>query len=196
MKREDKAPSAGNGSDETTEPVAPDEQPPASPEDRLAVLEEALREKTREAAESHDRWVREVAEGENFKKRMQRDKADAIRFANEALIRDVLPIVDNLEWALEHAAESGDSSIVEGVKLTLKMFRDAIGRHGVTEIDVVPGAPFDPAVQEAVGMEAAKQPPNTVLRIQQKGYRLHDRLLRAARVVVAAAAGESGRANR
>jgi molecular chaperone GrpE len=195
MKREDKAPSAGNGADETTEPVTPDEPAPASTEERLAVLEEALREKAREAAESHDRWVREVAEGENFKKRIQRDKADAIRFANEALIRDLLPIVDNLEWALEHAAESGDSSIVEGVKLTLKMFRDVLGRHGVTEIDVTPGAPFDPALQEAVGMEAGTRPPNTVLRVQQRGYRLHERLLRAARVIVAGPAGESGRAN-
>lgn len=160
------------------------------------MLEEALREKTREAAESHDRWVREVAEGENFKKRMQRDKADAIRFANEAIMRDVLPIVDNLEWALEHAAESGDSAIVEGVKLTLKMFRDVLGRQGVTEIDVAPGVPFDPALQEAVGMEAGNLPPNTVLRVQQRGYRLNDRLLRAARVVVAGPGGESGRANR
>lgn len=192
MKRDEKAESHGNGADEETgspaEPVAA-EAPvtPETPEQRLAVVEEMLREKTREAAESYDRWVREVAEGENFKKRMQRDKAEAIRYANESLLRDLLPVVDNLEWALDHAGEGGDSSVVEGVKLTLKIFKDVLERQGATEIAISTGAAFDPSLHEAVGMEPAPDlPPNSVLRVQQKGYRLRDRLLRAARVTVAA----------
>ena len=191
MKRDEKAESHGNGADEdagvpgdapAAEPAAPE-----TPEQRISVLEEMLREKTREATESYDRFVREVAEGENFKKRMQRDKTEAIRFANESLLRDLLPVIDNLEWALDHAGDGGDSSIVEGVQLTLKLFKDVLERHGVTEIAITPGTPFDPSFHEAVGMEATPDlSPNSVLRVQQKGYRLRERLLRPARVTVVA----------
>jgi len=170
-----------------TEPGASER--PSAAEERIAELEAELEQKTREAAERHDRYVREVAESENFKKRMQRDKADAIRFANESMLRDLLPVVDNLEWALDHAGEGADSSVLEGVKLTLKMFRDVLERHGVSEAQSQPGDPFDPAIHEAMGMEAsADRPANTVLRVQQKGYRLRDRLIRAARVVVSVGA--------
>ena len=173
---------------QTAEPEAPAEN--GSPEDRLADLEKQLGEKAREASENYDRYVREVAEGENFKKRMQRDKAEAIRFANESLVRDVLPVVDNLEWALEHAGDAPEgASIVEGVKLTLKMFRDTLERHGVTEVESAAGTAFDPTMHEAMGMEASGEvAPNSVLRVQQRGYMLRDRLLRAARVIVATGA--------
>lgn len=155
--------------------------------DPFAELEKQLEQKTREASDNYDRYVREVAEGENFKKRMQRDKAEAIKYANESLIRDVLPVVDNLEWALAAAAGAKDeSSIVEGVKLTLKVFKDALERNGVSEVEAAPGTPFDPTLHEAMGMEASTEvQPNAVLRVQQKGYKLRDRLLRAARVTVA-----------
>lgn len=189
MKRDHKADSHGNGADEEAGAPAAEPAAPETPEQRISVLEEMLREKTREATESYDRFVREVAEGENFKKRMQREKAEAIRYANESLLRDVLPVIDNLEWALDHAGDGGGSSIVEGVKLTLKLFKDVLEKNGVTEIAITPGAAFDPAVHEAVGMEAASDlPPNGVLRVQQKGYRLRERLLRPARVTVVAPA--------
>jgi molecular chaperone GrpE len=191
MKRDEKPESHGNGADEEAgapaEASAAEAAPSETPEQRISVLEEMLREKTREATESYDRFVREVAEGENFKKRMQRDKAEAIRYANESMLRDLLPVIDNLEWALEHAGDGGDSSIVEGVQLTLKLFKDVLEKHGATEIAIIPGTPFDPAVHEAVGMEAAPElAPNSVLRVQQKGYRLRERLLRPARVTVVA----------
>jgi molecular chaperone GrpE len=191
MKRgDDKAEPHGNGADEDATPAeapAPERALPETPEQRISVLEEMLREKTREATESYDRFVREVAEGENFKKRMQRDKAEAIRYANESLLRDLLPVIDNLEWALDHAGDGGGSSIIEGVKLTLKLFKDVLEKHGVTEIAINPGTPFDPSVHEAVGMEAAPElSPNSVLQVQQKGYRLRERLLRPARVTVVA----------
>ena len=187
MKRDHKADSHGNGADEEADAPAADAVAPETPEQRISVLEEMLREKTREATESYDRFVREVAEGENFKKRMQRDKADAIRYANESVLRDLVPVIDNLEWALDHAGDGSGSSVVEGVKLTLKLFKDVLDKHGVTEIAITPGSPFDPAVHEAVGMEADPGlPPNSVLRVQQKGYRLNERLLRPARVTVVA----------
>ena len=171
----------GNGSEATSDAA----EVPDSRED----LAKALEEKSKEAQANYDRWVREVAEGENFKKRMQREKSDSIRFANESLLRDVLPVVDNLEWALDHAADGSDSSVLEGVKLTLKMFRDVLERSGVTPLEVPAGTPFDPSVHEAVGMEAGDSAPNSVLRVQQKGYRYRERLLRPARVVVAAPSG-------
>lgn len=182
-------------SDGKTEPNATEtdvNERPSAAEQRIAELEAELEQKRREAAESYDRYVREVAESENFKKRMQRDKADAIRYANEALVRDLLPVADNLEWALDHAGESADTSIFEGIKLTLRMLRDVLTKHGVSEAPSQPGDPFDPAIHEAMGMEpSAEWPANTVLRVQQKGYRLGDRLIRAARVVVSVGAPAS-----
>jgi molecular chaperone GrpE len=152
-------------------------------------LAEQLRKKTEEAAANQDRFVRAVAEAENFKKRLQREKGEAIRYANENLLRDILPVVDSLEIALDHSPEGDNGkSIVEGIQLTLKMFRDVLQRHGVKEADNTAGRTFDPSTQEAAAVEdKAGAEPNSVLRVQSKGYTYNDRLLRPARVVVASA---------
>ena len=151
-------------------------------------VEEELRRKTEEAAANLDRYLRAVADGENLKKRLQRDKAYAVRFANETLARDVLQVIDSLELALEHSGLGGNGqSVVEGVQLTLRLFRDVLERHGITEIGDPIGAAFDPSTQEAAEVEVnTEASPNTVIRRRSKGYRHHDRLLRPARVVVAA----------
>ena len=169
---------------------------PETLEQRVAALEEELRRKTEEVARNQDLYLRERAEAENFKKRLQRDKAEAIRFGNESLIRDILPIVDNLELAVEHANLGGNGqSVVEGVEMVLRLFRDVLERFGVTAVTAAEGTPFDANVHEAIGQEpSTSNPPNTVIRQQLKGYRLNDRLLRAARVIVAAPpAAEAGR---
>lgn len=157
-------------------------------ENRVAALEQELRSKSQEAAASYDRYVRAVADGENLKKRLQREKGEAIRFANENLLRDLLQVIDGLELALEHAALGGNGkSVVEGVQLTLRLFRDVLERHGVKEIGDPTGAAFDPATQEAAELRSSPAvPPNTVLRLQSKGYLYNQRLLRPARVIVAA----------
>jgi molecular chaperone GrpE len=156
-------------------------------EERIAKLEEELRLKTEEAAANRDRHLRAVAEAENFRKRLQKDKGDAIRFANETLLRELLHVVDNLELAVEHAELGGNGkSVKEGVELTLRLFRDVLERHGVKEIGDPSGAAFDPSTQEAAEVQAHHElAPNTVIRQQIKGYRYNDRLLRPARVVVA-----------
>ena len=156
-------------------------------EDQIAKLEEDLRRKSAEASANLDRYLRAVADGENFKKRLQREKSEGIRFANETLLRDLLQIVDSLELAVEHADLGGNGkSVVEGVQLTLRLFRDVLDRHGVKEISDPTGAAFDPATQEAAELEADDAvPSNTVIRTRTKGYRYNDRLLRPARVVVA-----------
>jgi len=157
-----------------------------TPEERIAKLEEELRLKADEAITNRDRYLRAVAEAENFRKRLQKDKGDAIRFANETLLRDLLHVVDNLELAIEHAELGGNGkSVREGVELTLRLFRDVLERHGVKELSDPTGAAFDPSTQEAAEVQThRKLNPNTVIRQQVKGYRFNDRLLRPARVVV------------
>jgi molecular chaperone GrpE len=160
-------------------------QQPSDP--RVAELENELRRKSEEAAANLDRLMRAAADAENFKKRLQKEKGDAIRFANESLLRDLLQVIDSLELAVEHGDLGGNGkSVVEGVQLTLRLFRDLLERYGVKEIGDPAGATFDPSTQEAAEVrESSVVPPNTVIQQQTKGYRYNDRLLRPARVVVA-----------
>jgi molecular chaperone GrpE len=163
-------------------------------EERIAKLEEDLRRKSEEAAVNLDRYLRAVAEGDNFKKRIQREKSESIRFANETLLRDLLQVIDSLELAVEHADTGGNGkSVVEGVQLTLRLFRDVLERHGVKEIGDPTGGVFDPSTQEAAEIQADEGvAPNTVIKTRTKGYRYNDRLLRPSRVVVAAGGAPGG----
>jgi len=146
-------------------------------------LRRQIAEKTAEAAEHYDRFLRERAELENFKKRMQRDRAEALRFACEPLLRELLPIIDNLERALEHGAQSGES-LVEGVRLVHKGLLDALSRNGAQRIEAL-GQPFDPARHQAIATAATTEcEPNVVVAQHHTGYLLHDRLLRPAMVTV------------
>jgi len=156
---------------------------PAAGDEAVQELRRQLQEKEEEARANHDRFLRERAELENFKKRMQREKGEALRFASEPLIRELLPVVDNLERALEHSDENGES-VREGVQLVLQSLREILERHGVKRIDAV-GAPFNPAEHEAMaGIESDEHEPNRVVAQHHTGYRLHDRLLRPALVTV------------
>jgi molecular chaperone GrpE len=158
-----------------------------SPQETIEGLRAQLAAKSEEAARSHDRYLRERAELENVKKRLQREKADAIRFANESLLRDLLPVLDNLERAIGHAEAGGNGElVVQGVQLVLKAALDVLERHGVKRIEAA-GQPFDPSQHEAVARVASPgRPPNRVVEQYLPGYRLHDRLLRAAQVSVSA----------
>ena len=155
---------------------------------RLAALETELEKARQEARQNHERWLRERAEMENLKKRAARERAETLKFANESLLRDLLPIVDNLERAVAHAESGGDGQpLVEGVALILKSLRDLLERHGVTRIEAK-GTPFDPAQHEAMAhVESAEHEPNSVIEEHQPGYRLQERLLRPALVSVAKA---------
>lgn len=160
-----------------------------APADEATRLAGELARKTEEAAANQDRYLRAVAEAENFKKRLQREKGEAIRYANENLLRDLLPVIDSLEVALDHSGDDGNGkSLVEGIQLTLKLFRDVLQRHGVKEADNTAGRQFDPVTQEAAAIEdKAGAEPNSVIRVQSKGYTYNERLLRPARVIVASA---------
>jgi molecular chaperone GrpE len=155
-------------------------------EDEITTLRTQLQEKEAEAKANYDLFVRERADLENFKRRMQRDKSEALRFANEPLIRDLLPILDNLERAVSHAQGGGNSQpLIEGVSLVLRSFAEMLEKHGVSRVSAK-GQPFDPSKHEAMAqIESTEVEPNTVVDEYAPAYLLHDRLLRPALVTVA-----------
>jgi molecular chaperone GrpE len=146
------------------------------PGQRIVELEQAL-------LQVREDQLRERAELDNQRKRLQRDVEQARRFANERLLGELLPVLDNLERGLEAAGEGG--SLREGVELTLKQLLKVVEDHGLTVVDPT-GQPFNPEQHQAVGMvDSAEHAANTVVRAMQKGYLLNGRLLRPALVMVA-----------
>ncbi len=150
-----------------------------------ASLEEQLAEATRRADENYDLYLRERAELENFRKRSARDRIEASRFAIEPLARDLLPVVDNLERAVAHAIATGEApAVIEGVEMVLGSAGEMLERHGVQRINAV-GQVFDPSLHEALAqVESDEVEANHVVEQFLPGYKLHDRLLRAAQVSV------------
>jgi molecular chaperone GrpE len=171
-----------HGNEEIPELAAPVEESIA---DRIKHLEEELARKEAEAASNWDKFVRERADLENYRKRSQREKEDLLKYGNEALLLEILPVIDNMERALTHVDEESMAAVVEGIELTLSMLLAAIKKFGVTPIEAK-GKMFDPAYHQAMTQaESADHAPNTVVDEFQKGYMLNDRLLRPAMVSVA-----------
>lgn len=163
------------------------ETPSTSAEEpsQSAELQQALTAKTEECQGLNDRYLRLAAEFENYKRLAQRDQRDHIRYGNEQILKELLPVVDNLERAVKAAKENGNSeSLVQGVDLTLKQLMGVLTKFGVQSVTTV-GQPFDPAAHHAVtSVSSAEIPENHVVEEFQRGYRLHDRTLRAAMVSV------------
>ena len=132
-----------------------------------------------------DSYLRSQAEMENMKKRFQKDKQDLIKYGNETLTKQLLPVADNLEKALDHSEdENSIEALREGVDLTLKGLMNVLEKAGVEVVEAV-GAPFDPNFHEAVSEQAdGRAAPGTVLKELQKGYLLNQRLIRPAMVIV------------
>lgn len=139
-------------------------------------LENILKEKNEEI-------LRRAADLDNYRKRLTKETEDKVRFANQAVVKDFLPVMDNIEMALQHTEEG--TPLREGIELTIKSFKDALSKHGVKEVDAEIGTIFDPAVHEAIMMDStAEYENNAVTLCVQKGYLLNDRVIRPAKVKV------------
>jgi molecular chaperone GrpE len=162
---------------------APPSDPPQGTDTKCSAIEDELKA-------AQDRYLRLAAEFENYKKRSQKDLDDYRKYATERLLKELLPVLDNLQRALQHGRQSGTTEgVLQGVELTSKQYQEILSRFGVRPIPTV-GLPFDPNVHQAVAMVKAKgQKPNTIVEEYEKGYYLNDRVLRPAMVTVA----ESGR---
>jgi molecular chaperone GrpE len=168
---------------------------------KIIFLEAALEESFKRARDTgerlkdtHERLLRSAAEFENFKKRAIKEKEDQQKFGSEKLLKDFLPVMDNLERALDHAEQH--DQMVEGVRLVQKLFATTLAKYGVVGFSAV-GKPFDPAFHEALMQQESDEPPGTVVSEMARGYKLNDRLARPAAVVVAkprtsAPAGQGG----
>jgi molecular chaperone GrpE len=170
------------------------EQPPLTREELerkatqlSAMLEESMsraRETQERLKDTHERLLRVAAEFDNFKKRASKEREDAQKFGIERLLKDFLPVADNLERALDHAEEHDLRQVIEGVKLVQKLLETTLAKHGVTGFSAL-GQPFDPNVHEALMQQESDAPAGTVVSEMSRGYKLNERLVRPAAVVVA-----------
>jgi molecular chaperone GrpE len=148
-------------------------------------LEEQLAAKEKEARENWDRFLRERADLENYRKRVGREKEELLNYGNKSLLEEILPIIDNLERALAHASEDGLGAVVEGIRMTHAMLLTALKKFNVTPIEAV-GTPFNSSFHQSMAQVPTDQhEPNTVVEEYQKGYMLKERLLRPSMVTVA-----------
>jgi molecular chaperone GrpE len=158
---------------------------PALDHPSYVALEEQLTLAEQKAHENWEKSVRALAELDNVRRRMEREVANAHKYGSEKIISALLPIMDSLEQALQLADKNGDSAMHEGLDLTMKLFVDALHKFDVMQLDPM-GEVFDPQQHEAMAMQPAPDAaPNTVIAVFQKGYKLNDRVIRPARVVVA-----------
>lgn len=170
-----------------TDPQSPEEINEA---EGLGDVEKELADAQKELADLRDKMLRAAAENENFKKRVERERLASLKYAGETIFREILPVVDNLERAIDQGviegadAEKNLVALLEGVQLTLKSVITTLAKFEVKPIDSV-GKPFDPKHQEALTMaESDSVPANHVITEFEKGYNYKDKLLRAAKVVV------------
>jgi molecular chaperone GrpE len=145
-----------------------------------------------ELAETKDKLLRALAENENFRRRSEREREDAVRFAAAQLVKDLLPAADSLSRALENVPPGDDAlqNLLAGVAATERVLRDVFIKHGIQKIQPAPGEPFDPHRHQALfEVESNDCPPGTVAEILLPGYAYHERLLRPALVGVAKSPG-------
>jgi molecular chaperone GrpE len=154
-------------------------------DDPVEELKKLLEEKEEQVKTLQEKMLYFQAEFENFKRLKMKEKQETLKYGNEALIKEFIPVVDNLEMALDHASKTDDSKgVLEGVQLTLNEFLKVLEKSGITRIDAV-GKAFDPNLHEAVYQEERVDvEPDMVISEFQKGYLLNERLIRPSRVVL------------
>ena len=172
---------AAESQTDSEEPAAAEE--PAEPQDPMEKLQA-------EADKWQDMAVRGKAELENLRKRMAREKTDAIKYGNSALIESLLPVIDNFMMGLEAARQESENSIVyQGMQMVFKQIEDFLSNQGVEIAAAEPGEAFNPQVHEAVSQQPSDEiADGSIIAVVRRGYKLHDRLIRAANVVVSTGA--------
>jgi molecular chaperone GrpE len=178
---------ASPGADESArQPEAPaSETAQAEVGKKTPSCEENAKRLRAELDEAKQRAMRFQAELDNYRKRAARETEDRLRYANIALMRDLLPVLDNIQRAIEAAEKSTDGSgLLEGVKLVAQQLQGVLQRHHCVKIDAL-GAQFDPHLHHAIFQQPSEtHPPNTVITVTQDGYQLHDRVVRHSQVIV------------
>ncbi|MDA7977691.1 MAG: nucleotide exchange factor GrpE [Pirellulales bacterium] len=174
--------------DDVEASAVPEEAAAGAPQDDENELE-TLRE---ELAHSRDRALRAQADFDNYRKRAQREIQDSQRYAAVNIARDLLPVVDNMQRALEAAQQAGEEgSLLQGVQMVAHQMQEVLAQHGLQQIEAE-GRPFDPDLHEAVSQQPdAEAEPGTVLHVVQVGFQLGGRVVRPAKVIVAQAAEEN-----
>lgn len=186
-----------------------EQPPPAAPEqapERAAAAEGStsrgpaegepgeaqLQAVTAERDDFQDKWLRSRADFENYRKRVNRELEEQRQFQSLHLVRDLLPALDNLERAVQAAAGTeGSGELVTGLQMVIRQIQDVLTRHSVVPIESV-GQPFDPNLHQAIQqVPSADHPPMTVLHELERGYRMHDRVVRPSKVVVSREAEET-----
>ena len=151
-------------------------------EEKISSLEERIALLERERDEYLNDAKRVAADFENYRKRAARDQENLVARAHERLVKELLPVLDDLERALEAAAEHEEAKLEEGVRLVARELESALAKEGLVEVET--DGPFDPHVHEALLSQPSEEDEGAILQVLQKGYRLGDRVLRPARVVI------------
>jgi molecular chaperone GrpE len=149
----------------------------------IDLLKEQLAEKERLIEEQKNKYLRALADLDNYKKRVSMEKDELIRYSNELLVKELLPAIDGFAKALDFAKRSDSEDLVKGIALIKKQIEDAIFKFGVKDIESV-GRPYDPNLHEAILMKESEKAPGIILEEMQKGYTMHERLIRPSMVIV------------
>ncbi|SDN58690.1 molecular chaperone GrpE [Desulfonauticus submarinus] len=185
MSKKEKSQKQDISSKKTQEKQDKDKEISLSNEELKKLCEEKICPECAQLKEKEELVLRTLADAENLKKRLAREKEEFCKFATSTLLEDLLPIIDNLELALSHSQKQNEcASLTEGIEMTLKMFRDVLKKYGLIPVGEV-GEKFDPNIHEAMAQEEREDmEEGMVCQMYQRGYKLHDRLLRPARVIV------------
>jgi len=146
-------------------------------------LKEQVAEKDKLIEEQKNKFLRALADLDNYKKRVNLEKDELIRYSNELLVKELLPAIDGFAKAIDFAKKTNNDDLMKGIALIKKQIEDAISKFGVKEIEAV-GKPYDPSLHEAILMKESEKAPGIILEEMQKGYTMHERLIRPAMVIV------------
>ncbi len=149
----------------------------------IEILKEQLAEKDKAIEENKNRYLRALADFDNYKKRANMEKDELVRYSNSLLASELLPVIDGFSRALDFAKKAGNDDLMKGIALIKKQVEDVLMKFGVKQIESL-GKPYDPNQHEAILMKESDEEPGMVLEEMQKGYTMHERLLRPAMVIV------------